>query len=255
MSCRALIMAAAAVCGVAFGGAGVPVAQAADQSVMAPRPAPPPVAYPNSYYPTSIDWTGFYAGLQAGGSFTSATWADPFSGQNVSVSGGTVTGGGTIGFNFQRDIFVIGLQTEFDGMDAHASSSAGPDTDSLKANWLWTVTGRFGFAYERALFYAKVGLAVGDERDRIVGPSTPGGSIAATGTTTQYGWVAGGGIEYALDYHWSARLDYQYIDFNQGVTFAGNYVGGNGAWVSYTGFSASPTYTIQRVVVGVNYRF
>jgi len=85
--------------GVALFGAVMGSAHAADQSV----PRGPSSYYPNTYYPTSIDWTGFYLGLQGGGAFGSARWTDPFSGVADDPKPATLLGGGQIGVNWTRD--------------------------------------------------------------------------------------------------------------------------------------------------------
>jgi outer membrane immunogenic protein len=62
---------------------------------------------------------------------------------------------------------------------------------------------------ERTLFYAEGGLAVADEdyshlgnRDRIY-----------KGSETRTGWFIGAGLEHAFDSNWSAKVEYNYIDF------------------------------------------
>jgi outer membrane immunogenic protein len=248
MSCRALMFA------VALCGAAIPAAHAADQSVAAP-PRAPSSYYPNEYYPTGVDWTGFYVGLEVGGGWANASWTDPFSGLGNSPRSSTVLGGGVIGANWQRDAVVFGIQADFDWMDVNGSTTdAAGDVNGLSAHWLSTVTGRIGYAFNRWLVYGKGGFAFGNERDQIV---TPQGLTAASGTTTQWGWTAGGGFEYALDRNWSAKLEYDFVDFTKAVNFVGPFGPVNTITGVPGAVSGGPSnsYTIQKFVGGVNYRF
>jgi outer membrane immunogenic protein len=239
MSCRALVFA------VAFCGAALPAAQAADQSVAAP-PRAPSSYYPDAYYPTGLDWTGFYVGLEVGGGWANASWTDPFSGLRNSPKSSTALGGGQIGANWQRDAVVFGIEADLDWIDVSgATTDAAGNVNGISAHWVSTVTGRLGYAFNRWLVYGKGGFAVGSERDKIV---TPGGLTAAnSGTSTQYGWTAGAGAEFALDRNWSARFEYDFIDLPS-----------NSVTVSGTGLGTSPltvSYTIQKLIAGINYRF
>jgi len=222
----------------------MPAAQAADQSVGGPARAPSSY-YPDSYYPRSIDWTGFYTGLEIGGGWASATWTDPFSGLSNTSQSSSLLGGGQVGVNWQRDSLLFGVEADFDWVGFHGSAIDGAGFfNGVSAHWLSTVTGRLGYAFNRWLAYAKGGIAFASERDKII---TPAGFTASSGTSTQYGWTAGGGLEYALDSNWSARVEYDFLDFpSQNIVMVGPVLGAS---------PVSINYTIQKLVGGVNYRF
>ena len=64
----------------------------------------------------------------------------------------------------------------------------------------------------RFLVYAKGGAAFTGERNDV---SIPGSlTVASTGTLTQVGATVGGGAEYMFDTNWSARLEYDFVDFS-----------------------------------------
>jgi outer membrane immunogenic protein len=113
---------------------------------------------------------------------------------------------------------------------------------STSSYWTSTVTGRLGYAINQALFFAKGGVALADERDTVTSPL---GVLSSTGTTTQVGWTAGGGLEYALDRNWSAKIEYDYLGFGSRSVPATALVGAPG----------SVDLNIQRAMAGVNYRF
>jgi outer membrane immunogenic protein len=73
-----------------------------------------------------------------------------------------------------------------------------------------------------------------------------GGTFNAS--ETRSGWTIGGGVEYAFAGNWSAKVEYDYIDFGtKTVTFPDI--------PTATGFPEGLKNTINEVKVGVNYRF
>jgi len=217
-------------------GCAVCAARAADQSVARTQ-------YESSYYPTNVNWTGFYVGLNLGGGVATSGWTDPVDGLADNPRSGVIIGGAQFGANWQFDALVVGFEADFDATDLRGNSiDAAGDTHLIRASWLSTVTGRVGYAFGQALLYAKGGFASGNERDTLI---TATGHHANTSNTTQIGWTVGGGVEYGITQHWSARLEYDFIDLAHGLNLTGNTI------------SAPVTvdYTVQRVVAGVNYRF
>jgi outer membrane immunogenic protein len=231
MNKRSLYL-AAVLCGVPFA-----AVRAADLSPApyqkAPVIMPPPVLY---------NWSGFYVGGHLGGAWTSANWTDPVSGLSDNPTGTGFMGGGQVGFNYQTGPWVLGIEGDFSGTSLGASDTdVAGFTHSTSTYWTSTVTGRVGYAVNRLLFYAKGGVAFANERDTITGPL----GATSTGTTTPVGWTAGGGVEYALDHNWSARIEYDYLGF--GSESVSGPVAGT--------LPGSVDLNIQRVIAGINYRF
>ncbi|TDX65744.1 outer membrane immunogenic protein [Methylosinus sp. sav-2] len=155
----------------------------------APAFAPPPPVF---------SWTGAYVGLNVGGGFK----ADNSFGGDVSG----VVGGGQIGYNYQiSPLFVVGLETDFQGTSLRSNNGFG----NASLPWFGTVRGRAGFALlESKLFvYGTGGFAYGEL-------NTPFGS------DTRTGWTAGGGVEYAFLPNWSAKVEYLYTDLTNNGGFA-----------------------------------
>jgi outer membrane immunogenic protein len=108
---------------------------------------------------------------------------------------------------------------------------------------LGLMTAHAGYAFDRWLGYVKGGLAVAEERYVVNIP----GLVAAAPVDSRFGWVVGGGIEYGLDANWSAKLEYNYVDF-----------GTEQLTLPVPGGAAVPLEHEQRlhlVKLGVNYRF
>jgi opacity protein-like surface antigen len=203
---------------------GVPVAAyAADRAVM-PAPSAPIPASP---------WTGFYAGMHLGSGWANETWQggigslgassfNPFTGVG---SGNGAVGGGQVGWNFQTGPWVFGVEASFGLADINLMAGCGRAqflcTNHIDA--LGTLTGRAGFAFDQFLIYAKGGAAA--ERVRSEVAPYPGGGANPifglmdrfNGTSTQWGWTAGAGLEFAFNPAFSAFAEYDYFDFGTRV--------------------------------------
>lgn len=215
-------------------------------------------------------WSGPYVGLNlgyGGGDFkydasgtTDTAGADPASARLRQSSSGVI-GGGQIGYNHElSNGVVLGVETDIAAADIGAKTSLS-SVDSLgntsatsvksKIDYLGTVRGRIGKAMFDGRFvpYVTGGFAYGGVKssgyDNATGFSTP--------TSTQTGWTAGAGAEYALTTHLSMKAEYLYTDLGRdNVANGGDYsVGG----ATLYNASASEKATANVMRVGVNYRF
>ena len=96
-------------------------------------------------------------------------------------------------------------------------------TESSRSDWMATVRGRIGLAPGRWLVYGTGGVAFADSRssDTLAFPTlAPAALFTSTGarSSTQTGWTAGGGVEWAFDDHWTARGEYLYAQFPKTTT-------------------------------------
>jgi outer membrane immunogenic protein len=185
-----------------------------------PSRAPPPVYLPP---PPIFTWTGFYIGGQVG--YAWGTGANNFTGfvgdtfVNTSF-GGTpngVIGGGHVGFNYQINQWVIGLEGTVDGTSlSNTAVATFPDGSTLtahtKADIQGSIRGRLGVVWDRALIYATGGVAFGGF-NTDVSFAAPPFFASANRSNTRVGWTVGGGIEYAITNNWSVRAEYRFTDF------------------------------------------
>jgi outer membrane immunogenic protein len=167
---------------------GAIVSGADAQQAPAYRGLPPPLFY---------NWTGVYAGVHVGGG-----WAD----LGVGDTGTGFIGGGQVGFNYQVNQWVWGLEADISGSGinnnlASIGTPFGPITANFNWNSLTTLAPRFGYASDNWLVYSKVG---GAWADVSVNVNAPFGFNSSAGGTAS-GWVAGVGAEYAFWSNWSAR--------------------------------------------------
>src|SRR5450759_2694167 len=81
---------------------------------------------------------------------------------------------------------------------------------SLKLDYIATMRGRFGYAFDNILLYATGGFAVSSGH---FGRTNVVSSDEQLRPGLRTGWAAGGGVEYAFQKDWSVRLEYLYTRF------------------------------------------
>jgi outer membrane immunogenic protein len=218
-------------------------ASAAD--LPAPMPTKAPVA-PVAYAPAAIyNWTGFYIGGNLGAGFSGSSWSDPFTGANNTFRSGVgFLGGGQIGANYQLNVLVLGVEGDFSwtGLKGSGADSIG-DTLNTNTNWTSTVTGRVGAAFDRLLVYGKGGLALAQDQSSL---TDLGGNSAST-SFMRTGWTVGAGIEYGISKNWSARIEYDYLNFgSQPLNFS---------TPLQPAYTSNASLNVQEIKAGLNFRF
>jgi outer membrane immunogenic protein len=167
-------------------------------------------------------WTGFYAGLQAGygwgrsngvGCNFALTLCDNYS----SNANGFVLGG-HVGYNYQINQVVLGLEADLEYNFGRTTSTFFlPNNGATYANRVGggaqgSIRGRLGFAVDRALIYATGGVAFsGNNYTWAIPPGAPFSNFSRTSV----GWTLGAGVEYAFTPNWTARVEYRYANFGR----------------------------------------
>jgi outer membrane immunogenic protein len=219
---------------VALGIQGVGHAVAADLGGYAP---PPPAA---AYEPIAPTWQGLYFGLNGGYGF-----ADTGGAENDGF-----IGGGQVGYNWQRDTFVFGLEGDLQAADISGGQdhiwpgAFGRATSDI--DWFSTVRARIGYAPGRTLMYLTGGVAWADIDNALLEQRGPT-SISYSGSGTETGYTVGGGMEYALSANTTAKFEYLYMDFGD-TKLSG--VGSDG-----NAYSRSVDNDAHVVRLGVNFKF
>jgi len=197
-------------------------ASAAD---MARRPMPTKApAYEPIY-----SWTGPYIGINGGGGWGRSDFSAPFPTGSFDTSGGLI--GGTLGYNWQMNQLVFGLEGDIDWSNIRGSAPCAGTTCQTRNDWLGTARGRLGYAFGRFLPYVTGGAAFGDVKTNIAGI---GGA-----SDTKVGWTLGGGLEYGIAGPWSIKAEYLYVDLGSGSSVLGS----------------SANFHTNIVRAGLNYRF
>lgn len=179
---------------------------------MAARPykAPPPVIAP------IYNWSGFYIGANGGWGNSHNCWDFVTAGGAVAASGcrdasGGVVGG-QIGYRWQMNQFVFGLEAQGDWADLNASrvSLIAPAFSTrTRVNGIGLFTGQIGYAWNAALLYLKGGAAVTSNRYDVF--NTIGGLTLASADATRWGAAVGVGFEYGFAPNWSAGVEYDHL--------------------------------------------
>lgn len=218
-----------------------------------------PLKAPSAVMPALFNWTGFYIGGNLGGAWAHRDWTDIF-GVNFSNgnSNGVFIGGGQVGFNYEFDNFVFGIEGDFDWTGNNANNGNGVlvpvlgQTIQVTSNnpWITTLAARFGWAYDRVLFYGKGGLGWVGNNGFTVTNLTTGNSITGSNSNTATGWLVGAGIEWAFANNWTVKFEYDYLG-RGGRTFT---VPAGSPFLAGDTFTSSGN-NIQMAKVGVNYLF
>lgn len=172
---------------------------------------------------SATDWNGFYAGLNGGYGWRnedSYSLFRNFDGLNIGVPGTTSAdgafGGIQIGYNWQRGSWIAGFESDFSISAVDGSASAnGNGTDAVATTdvrYFGTVRGRFGYDAGSLLIYATGGLAYADvDYDLYVADLPVIDRLRNDGV--RIGYTVGGGVERTLADQWSAKIEYQFMDF------------------------------------------
>jgi outer membrane immunogenic protein len=261
------------------------VALSSSLAMAADMPAPAPIYKAPAAVPSpAYNWSGFYVGLNAGG-----TWGrsnDPTSvvngtgltyfataalpgvnsvgaGQSTNTSG--FTGGVQAGYNWQWGNLVAGIETEFDYFGQTGSSATGavyqftvpiPFTfnSSVRADWLFTARPRLGMATGNWLWYGTGGLAVTQLKANWSFADNQGSNESASASATKVGWVVGGGVETALPGKLLLGVEYLYVKFGS-ISATSTNLAFSGATYPTTIFSHSADLSSNIVRVRLSKQF
>ena len=166
------------------------------------------------------------------------SWAGPYLGGNIGWNWGGVdnnptkpsgfVGGAQAGYNFQTGPWVFGIEGDIQATGADDTFAPWKFSNP----WFGTLRGRAGYAISNVLFYGTGGLAFGELTGQTFGLSE---------SHVTAGWTAGLGAEVGLAPHWSAKIEYLYVDLS------------NSQFVTVTGTQNG--YRFGTFRAGVNYHF
>jgi opacity protein-like surface antigen len=218
-----------------------------------------------------FSWTGCYLGAHVGGGRGSKDMTDPVQLVQDTLSGTPVTAGittvttnptgvvigGEIGCDYQfANNVVIGIEGTASGTTMRGSALVGLPAAGLPSefalvqstnDFLASVTGRIGYAFDTILLYGRGGFAVaGDKYDVSGGDFAGSGPFHFQGADNRYGWVVGGGVDWAFTRHWSMNVEYDFYHFgNGGILMTDQFTGDTGL--------VNVKQTVQVIKVGFNF--
>jgi outer membrane immunogenic protein len=124
--------------------------------------------------------------------------------------------GAFIGYNWQRNNIVYGIEAGLNGTDFDGHTDCGfiglADC-SRELSYYGTVVGRLGYAVNNFLFYGFGGVAWGEVETDV---SIAGFDIDALSEDTSHvGWTAGVGLETALTQNFIVGIEYAHVDLGE----------------------------------------
>jgi outer membrane immunogenic protein len=170
-----------------------------------PAPVPPPIYPAPPPPPPPFTWSGFYFGVNGGYGFASgsatATATTLFGGATATSSGNLSGGilGGQIGYNFQIDSLVLGVELDGQWSDQTQTTTTfscfGLCTlnETVGINWFSTFRARAGYAFDRVLVYVTAGGAAINASDSLNATGFGTTINIASISSTAFGFVGGAG--------------------------------------------------------------
>ncbi len=173
-------------------------------------------------------WSGVYGGGHIGAAVLSkanltggegAFFTAPTDGsKSFDISGALL--GAHLGLDVRQDNLVFGVVGDLDTSTFAGSTTGGSElgyssTLAVKHDWFTSLRGRVGYAMDNVLLFGTGGWALSGE--------TASGTISYIGSPlanyqvskTVSGWVAGGGIDYAVNDRWTIGAEFLHYDFGK----------------------------------------
>jgi outer membrane immunogenic protein len=183
---------------------------------------PYPVKGPARFEATE-SWAGFYLGGQVGYGTDAVGWRNLgtsalFSPPNSRTrdDGGGIIGGGQLGYNFQINRIVLGIEGTLSAADFDRSFASpyfpGTDVWSSKLTWLTTATGRVGYSLDGWLPYVKGGFAAGNLETAAANNAV--GAFSQS-SAVHSGWTLGAGVEVKIAPKFSLGLEFMHTDLGR----------------------------------------
>jgi outer membrane immunogenic protein len=197
-----------------------------------PPPAAPAFSWTGVYFGLNAGWLGANNSLvnQATPGFEEDDLVALATGDFALGSKSGFIGGAEIGYNYQFNNWVAGIEADIQGIAGQAvngsitSTSASGTlsstlTGSMDTRWLGTLRGRLGFVPTPTLLvYGTGGLAYSEIQattSLTQSDTNTGFTGSGTGDNFSYlvtGWTAGGGVEWMFTQNWSVKLEYLHYD-------------------------------------------
>jgi outer membrane immunogenic protein len=164
-------------------------------------------------------WAGFYIGANGGADWSRNCWTlnsvagipvGPASEGCHSATSGVV--GGQLGYRWQANNWVFGVEAQGDWTDLKASnaSAVAPGArNNTKTDAIGLFTGQVGYAWSTVLWYVKGGAAV--THNKYTGTSALTGNVLDSANDTRWGGTVGTGIEYSFAPGWSVAAEYDHL--------------------------------------------
>jgi outer membrane immunogenic protein len=192
-----------------------------------------------------------------------------------SASNNSFMGGGQVGYNYQSGRVVFGAEADLDATHIHTSLTRNAvnfagfppgffgnvaATSNFDNDWIGTVRGRLGLAWDRMMLYGTGGIAFAGTSSSTAFTYTPPanaipafiqpGPTGASSSQILAGWTVGFGGEWFVGERVSVGAEYRHSDFGHHT-----YALGFDVNVPAMPVSTSIHYTTDQVTLRANWHF
>jgi high affinity Mn2+ porin len=162
------------------------------------------------------DWTGFYVGGHfgyGGASLGAGTNPLPLQGVVFPHTPTGLIGGFQIGYNRElANHVVLGAEADASFTSPIDQPAVGVAPFNTTLDYVGTLRGRIGYAFDRLLPYLTGGFAWGHTHININADPANTSTVISSVGQYQPGWTAGLGLELAVSGNWTAKLEYDYVE-------------------------------------------
>jgi outer membrane immunogenic protein len=189
---------------------------------------------------SAFQWSGFYAGVNGGYGFGTAS-SEPVGGGPVTENN---TGGWDLGaqagYNVDMGGFVLGGEADLQWSSiAYSADLGAPGTLKASVDGFGTVRARAGVAFDRVMPYVTAGAAFGRSTVSLTDP----GNVVTSQTNTHLGWTVGAGLEAAATDNITLKAEYLYVDL------------GSQTYTTVPGGNVDVGQRFSVIRAGINYKF
>jgi opacity protein-like surface antigen len=171
-------------------------------------------------------WKGLFVGGHLGGMWGKNYWSDPFGSTEIMPNAVNIAGFGDkirqtgplagvdINMNWQTKQFVYGVSASISDADIRGEntvfSGLGGINAKSKIKSIATIAGRVGTTLNSALLYINAGASRVNTDYQLNGNTLALSLVTDSETVSNWGFLGGLGVEYALNEHCTATLEYDY---------------------------------------------
>ena len=165
----------------------------------------------------TYDWSGGYIGAELGGVWGNADVSIPLYPSDFDLDTSGFAGGLYVGYNFQSNALVFGVEADINIMDVDGDELSGcigigcppppGERYAVEQDWDASVRARAGYAIDNMLLYVTGGAAFSSIETSYI-PLAGGHD-----ESDLFGWTVGGGLEYGFTPNITGRVQYLYTDY------------------------------------------
>ncbi|WP_108398226.1 outer membrane protein [Devosia submarina] len=186
------------------------------------------------------DWSGFYAGVNAGYGWGSTTSEPTGGGPEIDNNSDGFQFGGQVGYNMDMGGFLVGAEADLQWANiGYSEDIPGGSVSESNIDVYGTIRGRAGMTFGAVMPYVTGGFAAGRGTTSITNAS----NVVTSQSANHVGWTVGAGLEAKASDNITVKAEYLYTDLGA-QTYSG-----------LPGGDIDVTQNFSVVRAGLNYKF